>query len=285
MSNLNAPIAHARTPVVFIGHGTPQNAVLDNTYTRSWASLATRLPRPRAILVISAHWYTRGTAVTAMAKPRTIYDFGYRNLQHLTYPAPGDPALAEDVAGLLAPIEVFRDHSWGFDHGTWTVLLKAFPEADIPVVQLSIDGTKPPPFHLAIGRKLAPLRDKGVLILATGNIVHNLDYFIRTPEEPPPFAWAERFDQLVRDKLIECDWDALVEYESLDADAMKAVPTPDHYLPLLYALGAADINEPISFPIEGIAGGSMSMRSVIFGQARSSGPMALINIDQNGIIK
>jgi 4,5-DOPA dioxygenase extradiol len=252
-------------PVAFIGHGTPLNALDDNAFTRGWAALAAKLARPRAILSISAHWYTRGTAVTAMERPRTIHDFGYNNLQHLSYPAPGDPILAEEVANLLAPIEVVRDHSWGLDHGTWTVLLKAYPEADIPVVQLSIDGTKPPQFHRELGRRLAPLRDKDILILATGNIVHNLEHFIRSPGGAPPFAWAERFDRLVRDKLTEREWDAVVDYESLGADATKAVPTPDHYLPLVYALGAANPEEPISFPIEGIAGGSMSMRSIFFG--------------------
>lgn len=257
-----------RHPVVFVGHGTPLNAIDDNAYTRGWKALGANLTRPGAILCISAHWYTRGTAVTAMERPRTIYDFGYRNLQHLVYPAPGDPALAEEVASLLAPIAVARDQSWGLDHGTWSVLLKAFPRADIPVVQLSMDGTKPSPFHCDIGRRLAPLRDRDVLILATGNIVHNLERYIRVPgATAPPFPWAERFDHLVRDKLVARDWEALVDYESLGADAAQSVPTPDHYLPLVYALGAADPEEPVSFPIEGIAGGSMSMRSVLFGRA------------------
>jgi 4,5-DOPA dioxygenase extradiol len=258
-------------PVVFVGHGTPLNAIDDNVYTRGWAALARMVPRPRAILCVSAHWYTRGTGVTAMAKPRTVYDFGYRNLQHLIYPAPGDPALAEEVANLLSPIEVARDQSWGFDHGTWSVLLKAYPAADIPVVQLSMDGTKPPQFHYEVGHRLAPLRERNVLIFATGNIVHNLEHMIRAPGGAPPFPWAERFDHLVRDKLVERDWDALVDYEMLGMDAAQAVPTPDHYLPLVYAMGAADPREPVSFPIEGIAGGSMSMRSVLFGQALDGG--------------
>jgi len=210
-------------PIAFIGHGTPLNALDDNAYTRGWAALAAKLARPRAILSISAHWYTRGTAVTAMERPRTIYDFGYKNLQHLTYPAPGDPILAEEVANLLAPIEVVRDHSWGLDHGTWTVLLKAYPEADIPVVQLSIDGTKSPQFHRELGRRLAPLRDKNILILATGNIVHNLEYFIRSPGGAPPFAWAERFDRLVRDKLTEREWDDMLRVN------LKSVYAVIHY--------------------------------------------------------
>jgi len=257
----------ARFPVAFIGHGTPLNVLDDNAYTRGWAAMGAKLPRPRAILCISAHWFTRGTGVTAMERPRTIYDFGYRNLRHLTYPAPGDPALADAVADLLSPIDVVRDHSWGLDHGAWTVLLKAYPAADIPVVQLSIDATKPPQFHRELGRRLAPLRDKGILILASGNIVHNVECLIRSSDGTPPFAWAQRFDQWVRDKLVERDWDALVDYASLGADAARAIPTPDHYLPLVYAVGAADPEEPISFPIEGIDGGCMSMRSVLFGHA------------------
>jgi len=251
-------------PVVFIGHGTPLNALMDNEYTRAWAALGAALGRPRAILSISAHWYTRGTAVTAMAQPETIYDFGYQNMYHIKYPAPGDPALADRIAALLAPVSVVKDQSWGFDHGTWAVLGKAYPDATIPVVQLSIDGTREPRFHYELGRMLAPLRREGVLIAGTGNIVHNLAMTIRSGPATP-YPWAERFDATVREKLVARDWAALVNYRALGPDAEMAVPTPDHYLPLLYVLGAATPDEEISFPVEAIDRGSMSMRTVMIG--------------------
>lgn len=255
-----------RMPVVFVGHGTPLNALADNAFTRGWAAMGAAIGRPERILAISAHWYTRGTGVTAMDRPETLHDFGYRHLDHLRYPAPGSPDLAARAARLLAPIPVVQNHSWGLDHGTWSVLLKMYPRADVPVVQLSIDATKPPAFHVDVGRSLAALREDGVLILATGNIVHNIDAAIRTPR-PPAYPWAERFDQLVRERLESRDWASLVDYAKLGGDAALSVPTPDHYLPLVHAIGAADPAEPVGFPVEGIDMGSMSMRSVIFGAA------------------
>jgi 4,5-DOPA dioxygenase extradiol len=236
-----------RFPVLFVGHGTPLNAISDNIFTQTWARLGQTI-RPRAILSISAHWYTRGTRVTAVERPPTIYDFGYRNLRHLSYPAE-----------LLQPAAVVNDEQWGFDHG-----LKAYPVANIPVVQLSIDAMESTRFHFDLGRRLKPLRDEGVFIVASGNIVHSLNLSIRSGPEIP-YPWAERFDTTVRDKLLGRNWNDLIEYQTLDQDWAYAVPTPDHYLPLLYALGAADELEPLSFPVEGIVSGSMSMRSVLFG--------------------
>jgi 4,5-DOPA dioxygenase extradiol len=224
--------------------------------------LGKEIPRPHAILVVSAHWYTIGTAVTAIERPETLYDFGYRNLDHIKYPAPGNPVLAERVAELLAPCPVVRDHTWGLDHGAWSVLLRLYPKADVPVVQLSIDGSQRPMVHFDLGRRLAPLRDEGVLIMGTGNIVHNLERYIRNGH---PYPWAQRFDGFVRDRLDARDWLALVDYELLGEDAALSVPTPDHYLPLVYAIGAADPTEPVAFCNEAIEGGSMSMRTVIFG--------------------
>lgn len=256
-------VGQKRLPVLFIGHGTPLNAISDNTYTQAWARLGQTI-HPRAILSISAHWYTRGTRVTAMQSPPTLYDFGYRNLRHLTYPAPGSPSLARRIANQLAPKPVIADQDWGLDHGTWSVLLKAYPAADIPVVQLSIDRLGSPRLHFELGRRLKGLRDKGVLIMATGNIVHNLDFIIRSgPARPYP--WAERFDAIVRDKLVARAWNDLIDYQNLGDNTEYAVPTPDHYVPLLYALGAANVSEPLMFPVEGIDHGSMSMRCVQFG--------------------
>jgi 4,5-DOPA dioxygenase extradiol len=256
-----------RLPVLFVGHGTPFNAIADNEFTRTWAMLGTTIPRPRAILVISAHWYTYGTGVTATDRPDTIHDFGGGSeLRELQYPAPGLPHLAERVADLLAPCPVVRDRSWGFDHGCWSVLKRAYPAADIPVVQLSIDGTQRPQVHYELGKRLAPLRDEGVLIFASGNIVHNLNFVIRDAAAAP-YPWAERFDLAVRERLIARDWESLVDYGSLGPDAALCVPTPDHYLPLVYAMGAASREERVSFPVEGIDLGSVSMRCVVFGDS------------------
>ncbi len=255
-------------PVLFIGHGTPLNAIEDNVFTRAWAKLGAGLRRPRAILVISGHWYTAGTGVTSADWPETIYDFGYTNLGHIRYPVAGDPQLAERVAQLLAHTPVVRDPRRGLDHGAWSVLVKAFPAADIPVVQLSIDGRQPPRFHYEQGRKLAPLRDEGVLILASGNLVHNLPRTIRSGVAQP-YPWAARFDAAVAAILEARSWERLIEYEALGPDAALSIPTPDHYLPLIYALGAADPQQPLSFPVTGIDRGSMSMRSVLFGDIGS----------------
>jgi 4,5-DOPA dioxygenase extradiol len=259
-------IVGQRLPVLFIGHGTPLNAIADNTFTRGWAMLGARVPRPRAIVVISAHWYTYGTGVTAMERPETIYDFGGgSDLRRVRYPAPGFPDLAEHIAELLAPCPVVRDQSWGFDHGCWSVLVKAYPAADIPVVQVSIDGTQRPQVHYELGRRLSPLRDEGILIFTSGNIVHNLNLVI-LDDAATPYPWAERFDLAVRDRLMNRNWESLVDYQSLGPDAGLSVPTPEHYLPLVYALGAADPDENVAFPVEGIHLGSVSMRSVVFGK-------------------
>jgi 4,5-DOPA dioxygenase extradiol len=251
-------------PVIFVGHGTPLNALMDNVFTDAWARLGAALGRPRAILSISGHWYTRGTRVTAMERPSTLYDFGYQNMFHIKYPAPGSPALGDRIVELLNHVSVIKDYSWGFDHGTWSVLSKAYPAADIPVIQLSLDRTREPEFHYELGRQLKRLRREEVLIMGSGNIVHNLELTTRTGKAQP-HAWAERFDSLVRSKLIDRDFDALVDYQSLSPDAALAVPTPDHYLPLLYTLGAAEPDDLILFPVEEIDRGSMSMRTIVFG--------------------
>jgi len=204
-----------RLPVLFAGHGTPLNAITDDEFTRGWAMLGARIQRPRAILAISAHWYTYGTGVTAAERQETIYDFGGgSDLRRLRYPTPGFPDLAERVAELLTSCPVVRDKNWGFDHGCWSVLLKAYPAADVPVVQLSIDGTQRPQVHYEFGKRLAPLRDEGVLIFASGNIVHDLSSVVHD-DTAMPYPWAKRFDLAVRDRLIKRDWESLVDYVSL----------------------------------------------------------------------
>jgi 4,5-DOPA dioxygenase extradiol len=250
-------------PVLFLGHGNPMNALLRNPYSEGWAALGLSLPRPKAILSISAHWYVAGAAVTVNTAPRTIHDFGGfpEELYQVRYPAPGDPVLARRIQNLLAPIAVDLSGEWGLDHGTWSVLCHLFPAADIPVVQVSIDYTRAANYHYEIGRRLAVLREEGVLILGSGNLVHNLRAY-RWGKPVVPYPWAVEFDRHARQLLLASDYAPLIAYDKLGAGAALSIPTPDHYLPLLYVLGAAVSGDAISFPIEGIEGGSISMLAV-----------------------
>jgi 4,5-DOPA dioxygenase extradiol len=254
-------------PAIFFGHGNPMNAVSRNAYTKGWQRIGEQLARPTAILSVSAHWYGPGTGVTVNAAPTTIHDFGGfpPELYEVQYPAPGDPALARRVQTLLAPVEVRLDDSWGLDHGTWSVLKHVYPAADIPVIQLGIDETQPAAFHFDVGRKLAPLRAEGVLIAGSGNLVHNLHTYAWGQHSQDPYDWAVRFETAARNVMLTGQFDALVNYESLGRDALLSIPTPDHYLPLLYVLGCHQHGESIRFPIEGVDGGSISMLCVQLG--------------------
>ncbi|HEV7799171.1 MAG TPA: 4,5-DOPA dioxygenase extradiol [Pyrinomonadaceae bacterium] len=254
-------------PAIFFGHGNPMNAVSKNSYTDGWAAIGKSIPRPKAILCVSAHWYLPGTAVTAMAFPRTIHDFGGfpRELYQVEYPASGSVELARRVRDLLAPLPVAMDQDWGLDHGTWSVLCHVFPRADIPVVQLRIDETRPPEFHYELGKLLALLRDEGVLIIGSGNLIHNLHTYAWGKHEVEPFDWAVRFERLARELLIKGDDAPLVHYESLGRDTLLSAPTPDHYLPLLYVIALRRDGEAVSFPVEGFDGGSISMLTVQIG--------------------
>jgi 4,5-DOPA dioxygenase extradiol len=248
-------------PAIFFGHGNPMNAVMDNIYTRAWQRIGEQIPRPKAILSISAHWFVPGSAVTISTAPRTIHDFGGfpPELYQVQYPAPGDPDLARRVQRLLAPLPVALDNSWGIDHGTWSVLRHVYPEAEIPVVQLSIDESRPASFHFELGRKLAPLRDEGVLIAGSGNLVHNLHAYAWGRHMPDPYDWAVRFEQEAKQMMLAAEYKPLIDYEKLGRDAMLSIPTPDHYLPLLYVVAARQPGEAITFPVEGVDGGSISM--------------------------
>jgi 4,5-DOPA dioxygenase extradiol len=260
-------MAGSRMPALFFGHGNPMNALHENAWTRGWAAIGAALPRPQAVLCVSAHWYLPVTAVTATARPRTIHDFGGfpRALYEVQYSAPGSPELARRVAQLLAPLEVAMDQSWGLDHGTWSVLVHVYPGADVPVVQLRIDETKPAHWHYELARKLVPLRDEGVLVMGSGNLVHNLHAYSWGDRSVAPYDWALRFETLAREALSRAEFAPLVDYASLGRDAMLSAPTPDHYLPLLYVLAQHQRGEPVSFPVEGFDGGSISMLAVQIG--------------------
>jgi 4,5-DOPA dioxygenase extradiol len=243
------------------------NALQSNAWTEGWSRLGREMPQPRAIVCVSAHWYLPATLVTAQERPRTIHDFGGfpRPLYAVQYPAPGAPELVARVQELLAPVDARADHEWGLDQGTWSVLVHVYPNAEVPVIQLSIDETQPASFHYELGRRLAPLRDEGVLVMGSGNLVHNLHAYAWGRSTPEPFDWAVRFETLAREAIRTRHHQPLVEYESLGKDAMLSAPTPDHYLPLLYVLGTQHEDDAVGFPVEGIDGGSVSMLTVVLG--------------------
>lgn len=255
-------------PVLFVGHGSPMNAIEDNPWSQGFRDLAKLLPRPKAILSVSAHWYVAGTFTTGNERPATIHDFGGfpDELYRIQYPAPGSPDLARRAVALVGEGRAALRTDWGLDHGTWSVLLHAWPAADVPVVQLSIDGRLSPAEHLEIGRRIAPLRDEGVLVLGSGNVTHNLRHAfsaMRSGDRATP-EWARSFDEGVAAALASHDLAALGR--ALEGDAGRlAHPTPDHYLPLLYVAGASDAKDPVRFPVTGFDLGSLSMRSVILG--------------------
>jgi 4,5-DOPA dioxygenase extradiol len=253
-----------KMPAVFFGHGNPMNAIGSNRYTEAWRQFGLEIPRPEAVLAISAHWYTGELAVTGSKAPETIHDFyGFpRELFEMTYPAPGSPELARRTSELLSPLEPRMDPDRGLDHGVWAVLCHVFPDAEIPVVQLSIDRRQPPEFHRETGRKLQTLRDEGILIVGSGNIVHNLQAYQWGIENAPPFDWATRFEEQARKLMLEGKEQELAAYMEMGPDAHLSVPSPDHFLPLLYILALRREDESYTFPIQGIEGGSLSMLAV-----------------------
>jgi len=256
--------AGTRMPALFVGHGSPMNAIEDNEFSRAWGEVGISLPGPKAILCVSAHWETVGTCVTAMEHPKTIHDFsGFpKPLYDVQYPVPGSPDLARLVQQHVGPTEVRLDHEWGLDHGAWSVLCRMFPRGGIPVVQMSLDRTQGPAVHYALGRSLRKLRDQGILIVGSGNIVHNLG---RIVWRDSAYEWAVEFDATVRGLILSGDHDAIVRYEALGPAARLAIPTNEHFLPLLYVLALQEPNDPVGFFADRVTLGAISMRSVRIG--------------------
>jgi len=258
-----------KMPVLFLGHGSPMNAIEENQFVAGFREVSKKIPKPNAILCVSAHWFTDGTFVTAMEMLKTIHDFyGFpKELFEVQYPAPGNPALAKETAELLAPVLVEEDHSWGLDHGAWSVIRHLYPEADIPVIQLSIDYTKPPQYHFDLAQKLNKLREKGILILGSGNIVHNLRMIdwrnINTVGSG--WDWAIEAREKTNNWLLEGNFQNLIDYQKQGTALHYAVPTPDHYLPLIYILGLKERSDELSLFNDELIGGSLSMTSVRIG--------------------
>ncbi|MFD2163153.1 4,5-DOPA dioxygenase extradiol [Paradesertivirga mongoliensis] len=255
-------------PALFIGHGSPMNGIEDTEFSRRWTSMAREIPTPKAVLVVSAHWFTKGTRITAMDFPKTIHDFGGfpKELFAVQYPAPGYPELAKETAGLLRSAQVELDHDWGLDHGTWTIIKHMYPQANIPVLQLSIDYTKGPQYHYELAQQLFSLRKKGVLIVGSGNMVHNLRMVAwdKLNESEYGYDWANQMNSRFKQLIAEGDFKPLINYESLGKEAMLAIPTPEHYLPLLYTLGLKGEKDNASFFNDKAVAGSLTMTSVKF---------------------
>ncbi len=255
-----------KMPVLFLGHGSPMNAIEENQFVQGFRDIAKKIPKPNAILCVSAHWFTEGTFVTAMDLPKTIHDFyGFpKELFDVEYPAPGNPDLAHETVELLSPVEVGEDHSWGLDHGAWSVIRHMYPEADIPVIQMSIDYRKPPQYHFELAQKLSKLREKGILIIGSGNIVHNLRMIdwknINTVGAG--WDWAIEAREKTNNWLLDGNFQNLIDYQKMGTSLQYAVPSPDHYLPLIYSLGLKEKSENLSLFNDELIGGSLSMTSV-----------------------
>ena len=257
------PKRDRRMPVFFIGHGSPMNGIEDNQFSENWAKIGAGMHRPSAVLCISAHWLTNGTYVTAMEHPKTIHDFyGFpKPLFAVNYPAPGNPGLAKKTASLVTKTTVGLDHEWGLDHGTWSVVKRMFPEATIPVLQLSIDYGKGPSFHYEVAKELSSLRKKGVLIIGSGNMVHNL-HIMNWKLPDSGYDWAEEINNKFKSLIVAGDHNSLLHYDRLGEGAKLAIPTPDHYFPLLYSLGLKDKSESVEFFNDKTVMGSVSMTSL-----------------------
>jgi 4,5-DOPA dioxygenase extradiol len=252
-------------PALFVGHGSPMNGIEDNEFSQRWKKMAKEIPTPAAVLVISAHWFSKGTRITAMDFPETIHDFGGfpHALSEVKYPAPGSPAIAMETASLIHSANVEMDHDWGLDHGTWTIVRHMYPDAKIPVLQLSIDYNKPPQFHFDLAKELYGLRKKGILIIGSGNMVHNLRMVAwNQMNETFGYDWALQMNDKFKELISNGNYNPLINYESLGLEARLAIPTPEHYLPLLYTLGLKGSKDNVSFFNDKAVAGSLTMTSV-----------------------
>lgn len=256
-------------PVLFVGHGSPMNGIEDTEFSRRWAKMAKEIPAPKAVLVVSAHWFTKGTQITAMNFPKTIHDFGGfpKELFAVQYPAPGNPVLAKETADLLHSAHVELDHDWGLDHGTWTIVRHMYPDANIPVLQLSIDYTKGPQYHYDLAKELYALRKKGVLIMGSGNMVHNLRMVAwdKLNDKEYGYDWAKSINDKFKSLIKNGDHKPLINYSTLGKEALLAIPTPEHYLPLMYTLGVKGSKDNVEFFNDKAVGGSLTMTSVKLG--------------------
>lgn len=265
----NLPLQEKMMPVLFIGHGSPMNGIEDNEFSSRWKKMAQEIPIPKAVLVVSAHWLSHGTRITAMNFPQTIHDFGGfpQELFEVQYPAPGSPAIAAETKKLVKMASIEEDHDWGLDHGTWTVVRHMYPEANIPVLQLSIDRNKGPKYHFELAKELLDLRKKGVLIIGSGNMVHNLGMLAWDKIDEPEFGydWALEINERFKKHISEGDFDPLINFGSLGAEGRLAIPTPEHYLPLLYTLALKKEEEQVSFFNDRAVAGSLTMTSVKIG--------------------
>jgi 4,5-DOPA dioxygenase extradiol len=262
----NLPDRETKMPVLFVGHGSPMNGIEDNEFSQRWRQMAKDIPIPAAVIVVSAHWFTMGTRITAMEHPRTIHDFGGfpKALFDVQYPAPGNSILARETTKLVRKTPVILDHEWGLDHGTWSIVKHMYPEANIPVLQLSIDFSRGPKFHYELAKELSVLRRKGVLIIGSGNMIHNLRMINwHQPEEG--YDWAVEMNEKFKKLIVDGDHEKLINYEAMGQAARLSIPTPEHYLPLLYSLGLQDKNEPVSLFNDKTLMGSISMTSVRIG--------------------
>ncbi len=265
----NLPFQEHLMPVLFVGHGSPMNGIEDNEFSQRWSAMAKEIPIPSAVLVVSAHWLTRGTEITAMDFPKTIHDFGGfpPALYEVQYPAPGNPALAKDTKTAIHTTTVALNHDWGLDHGCWTVVRHMYPDANIPVLQLSIDYKKDAQFHFDLAREIVHLRKKGVLVIGSGNLVHNLGMVKWDKLYGPEFGydWAMEINNQFKKLIVQGDVQELIHYEKLGKNARLAIPTPEHYLPLMYSLGLKTDADAVSFFNDKAVGGSLTMTSVKFG--------------------
>ncbi|TDQ09598.1 4,5-DOPA-extradiol-dioxygenase [Pedobacter metabolipauper] len=263
----NLPVQENLMPVLFIGHGSPMNGIEDNEFSATWAKMAQDIPTPTAVLVVSAHWFTRGTHITSMDFPQTIHDFGGfpKELFDVVYPAPGSPDLAAETASLIHTTTLGLDHDWGLDHGAWTVVRHMYPQANIPVLQLSIDYTKDAEYHYELAKEIYQLRRKGVLILGSGNMVHNLRIMNWEMIHGGGYDWALQINDTFKSLILNNDHKPLMSYQTLGKEALLAIPTPEHYLPLMYTLGLKGAHEHVSLFNDKAIGGSLTMTSVRVG--------------------